>query len=164
MARSNKFLTTLVLGAAAAAVFLATKTGKTVKDKVVGYIKDYQEDPEAKHAEWVDKAQELKDQAMETYSDVKYKFETGELTTEDLVESVRTKATAIKERISQEEFFTNLKEQAAKLKSDATEVVVEEEGEVVSEEITIDLTEEDLPINELVFEDPSELSDTIDSL
>ncbi len=173
MSKSNKFFTTILLGAAggaAAAVFLASKSGQVVKKRVLDFLKDYQEDPESKHTEWVDRANDLKNQAVEKYSDVRHKFETGELTADDIVETVKEKATELKDRITQEEFFTNLKEQVTKVKSDLTEAVDEAEegvteefdGESISEDITIDLNEVDLLADDVVASESEIIEDTED--
>lgn len=169
MSKSSKFVTTVLLGVAggaAAAVFLASKSGQVIKEKVTNYLKDYQEDPEAKQAEWADKANELKSQAVDKYTDVRQKFETGELTPEDIVETVKGKATELKDRVTQEDFFASLKEQASKLKEEV--VVLEEEefaeaepfdAESISEDITIDLNEVDLLADEVIEPDPNVLDD-----
>ncbi|MGT2757287.1 YtxH domain-containing protein [Streptococcus ovuberis] len=165
MSKPNKILTTLILGAAggaAAAVFLASKTGKAVKNKLADYLQDYQENPEAKYSEWVGKAQEIKDQALEKYTDVKHKFETGELTADDIVKTVKDKADELKERVSQEDFFAQFKDQATKAKADAEEVLndlVEDDTynqESISEDITIDLNEVDLLADEVLEDEPGE--------
>lgn len=163
MSKASKFLTTLVLGAAggtAAAVFLASKTGKVLREKVTDYIKDYQQDPESKHAEWVDKAHDLKDQAVEKYSDVKNRFESGELTTDDIVKTVKEKAEELKERVTQEEFFAHLKDQVTKFKTETKEEVTDPSSadltdvsfdeEFVSEDITIELDEANILVDESV--------------
>ncbi|MEY8461936.1 YtxH domain-containing protein [Streptococcus merionis] len=161
MSKSNKFFTTILLGAAggaAAAVFLASKSGKVVKEKVLHFMKDYQDDPESKHTEWVDKATDLKNQAFETYNDVRHKFETGELTADDIVMTVKDKATELKDRVTQEDFFANLKDQVSKAKADFADTVSGAEddlvddysGESISEEITIDLNETDLLADDVV--------------
>ncbi|MET3557661.1 gas vesicle protein [Streptococcus rupicaprae] len=173
MSKPNRIVTTLILGAAggaAAAVFLASKTGKAVKNKLADYLHDYQENPEAKHSEWVGRAQEIKDQALEKYTDVKHKFETGELTADDIVRTVKDKADEIKERVSQDDFFAQFKDQATKAKTEAEEVLtelVEEESynqESISEEITIDLNEVDLLADEVLEDDPSEETQPYDSV
>lgn len=149
MAKSNKLLTSLVLGAvggAAVAVFLASKTGKVVKSKVSRFVKDYQANPEAKHTEWADMATDLKHQATERYADVKHKFETGEVNKETIVNTVKEKAAGLK-KVVQEDFF--VKEEAT-ADEGAQEVPLDEGEDVVvegvvantdSEDITIDLSE-----------------------
>ena len=167
MSKSNKFFTTILLGAAggaAAAVFLASKSGKVVKEKVLHFMKDYQDDPESKHAEWVDKATDLKNQAFETYNDVRHKFETGELTADDIVMTVKDKATELKDRVTQEDFFANLKDQVSKAKADFADTVSGAEddysGESISEEITIDLNETDLLADDVVASESEVLEET----
>ncbi|MDQ0222532.1 YtxH domain-containing protein [Streptococcus moroccensis] len=161
MSKSNKFFTTVLLGAAggaAAAMFLASKSGKAVKQKVAEFLTDYQEDPDAKHSEWAERANDLKNQAVEKYSDVRHKFETGEITTDDIVETVKGKATELKDRISQEDFFSNLKDQVVSEASDFADVAEDAEwsevdafdGESISEDITIDLNEVDLLADDVI--------------
>ncbi|MGT2665703.1 YtxH domain-containing protein [Streptococcus rifensis] len=170
MSKSNKFFTTVLLGAAggaAAAMFLASKTGKAVKQKVAEFLTDYQEDPDAKHSEWAERANEIKNQAVEKYSDVRHKFETGELTTDDLVEVVREKAAEWKDCISQEDFFTSLKDQVVSEGSDFAEDVEaaewsetdEFDGESISEDITIDLNEVDLLADDVIAPESELLED-----
>lgn len=153
MSKSNKILTTLLLGAAggaAAAIFLASKTGKTVKNKVKDFVNDYKENPEAKHSEWADKAAAFKNQATEKYSDVKHKFETGEISADSLVNSVKEKANAFKERVTQDYAF------AAEEDSEVTDFA--DEDEPVSEEmLTIDHQPEDITI------DIADVADSFDS-
>ncbi len=65
--------TSLLLGArgGAAARFLASKTGKTVKEKVVNFANDYKENHEEINADFVTKAQDLGKQATERFTEVK---------------------------------------------------------------------------------------------
>lgn len=145
MSKSNKLVTTVLLGAAggaAAAVFLASKSGKAIKEKWCHFIKDYQDDPEAQHTKWADKVNDLKDQAVERYSDVRQKFETSQLHPDELVETVKDKATELKDRVSQDDFFIHLKDQATKLKETIADSDIVD-GDFFSEDITIDLTEAD---------------------
>lgn len=81
-----------VVGGAAAAAFLATKTGKKVKDKVVDFANDYKENHEEIHSNLVNKAQDFGKQTTEKFSEVKTQFETGEWTVDDVLRSGKEKS------------------------------------------------------------------------
>lgn len=150
MVKKSSVLTSLLLGVAggaAAAAFLATKTGKAVKEKVVNFANDYKENHEEINADLVNKAQDLGKQASERFTEVKTQLETGELTVEDLVKSGKEKSVEtfeqIKEKIAEQNLTTADILEAIKAKTvKAPTVDVAEEVEdavVVSEDIEIDL-------------------------
>lgn len=144
MAKKLGIFTSVLLGVAggtAAAVFLATETGKTVKDKVSKVVKDYQENHEEINANLMNKAQDLKDQTVGKYEDVKGQLESGELTLDDLLrsgkEKVQTFAEQIKEKMQETTVEpTDFQEDGQK---DATIIEVPEEDVVVQDDIEIDL-------------------------
>ncbi|MGT2714995.1 YtxH domain-containing protein [Streptococcus respiraculi] len=155
MVKKSSIFTSILLGAAggaAAAAFLATKTGQAVKNKVVSFAKDYQENHEEINAELIQKAQDLGQQAVDTFDSVKGQLESGELTVDDLVQSGKEKAQLvkaqslekfeqIKEKIAEQNLTTgdlveSIKEKAKSLPS--VEEVAEELA-VTTEDIEIDL-------------------------
>lgn len=139
MVKVSRVVTTLVLGAAggaAAAIFLASKTGKAVKETVLSAAKDYQENHEEIHADLLRKAQGLKDEALGKYQEVKDQLESGELTYEDLVASGREKALTLKERSL--ERLEQVKERLAAQEIASTDFLVEDDI-IVEDVIEIDL-------------------------
>ncbi|WP_029185976.1 YtxH domain-containing protein [Streptococcus suis] len=151
MVKKSSVLTSLLLGVAggaAAAAFLASKTGKSVKEKVVNFANDYKENHEEINADLVSKAQDLGRQASERFTEVKTQLETGELTVEDLVKSGKEKSVEtfeqIKEKIAEQNLSTADILEAIKAKTakaptvDLTEEDVED-AVVVSEDIEIDI-------------------------
>ncbi|HFI0420295.1 TPA: YtxH domain-containing protein [Streptococcus suis] len=151
MVKKSNVLTSLLLGVAggaAAAAFLASKTGQAVKEKVVNFANDYKENHEEINADLVSKAQNLGKQASERFTEVKTQLETGELTVEDLVKSGKEKSVEtfeqIKEKIVEQNLSTADILEAIKAKTakaptvDLTEEDVED-AVVVSEDIEIDI-------------------------
>lgn len=138
MAKKSSIFTSLLLGAvggAAAAVFLATETGKKAKKKVVDLANNYQENHEEINADLLHKAQDLGNQVVEKYSEVKEQLETGELTVNDLIQSGKEKAQALTEQVKEK-----WSEQAP------------EAGEVILE------VEEEAPVAEPVVQDDIEIT------
>ncbi|HFH9947253.1 TPA: YtxH domain-containing protein [Streptococcus suis] len=167
MVKKSNVLTSLLLGVAggaAAAAFLASKTGQAVKEKVVNFANDYKEKHEEINADLVSKAQDLGKQASERFTEVKTQLETGELTVEDLVKSGKEKSVEtfeqIKEKIAEQNLSTADILEAIKAKTVKAPTVdlAEEEVEdavVVSEDIEIDI--EDVQ-TEVVSETVSEVA------
>lgn len=148
--KSSSVWTSLLLGAAggaAAAAFLATKTGKAVKEKVINVAKVYKENHEEINADWLSKAQNFSKQATERFAEVKTQLETGELTLEDMVKSGKDRTLEtlgqLKEKITDHRLSTTDILEAIKTKTKASAVDGAEEIEdaiLVSEdiELTID--------------------------
>ncbi|HEM3577635.1 TPA: YtxH domain-containing protein [Streptococcus suis] len=167
MVKKSNVLTSLLLGVAggaAAAAFLASKTGQAVKEKVLNFANDYKENHEEINADLVNKAQELSKQASDRFTEVKTQLETGELTVEDLVKSGKEKSVEtfeqIKEKIAEQNLSTADILEAIKAKTVKAPTVdlAEEEVEdavVVSEDIEIDI--EDVQ-TEVVSETVSEVT------
>ncbi|HFI0345933.1 TPA: YtxH domain-containing protein [Streptococcus suis] len=167
MVKKSNVLTSLLLGVAggaAAAAFLASKTGQAVKEKVLNFANDYKEKHEEINADLVSKAQDLGKQASERFTEVKTQLETGELTVEDLVKSGKEKSVEtfeqIKEKIAEQNLSTADILEAIKAKTVKAPTVdlAEEEVEdavVVSEDIEIDI--EDVQ-TEVVSETVSEVA------
>ncbi|MEG3311059.1 YtxH domain-containing protein [Streptococcus sp. SS-4456] len=167
MVKKSSVLTSILLGVAggaAAAAFLASKTGQAVKEKVVNFANDYKENHEEINADLVNKAQDLGKQATDRFAEVKTQLETGELTVEDLVKSGKEKSVEtfeqIKEKIAEQnlspaDILEAIKAKTAKAPTvDVTEEEVED-AVVVSEEIEIDI--EDVQ-TEVVSETVSEVA------
>lgn len=165
MVKKSSVLTSLLLGVAggaAAAAFLATKTGKAVKEKVVNFANDYKENHEEINADLVNKAQDLGKQATDRFTEVKTQLETGELTVEDLVKSGKEKSVEtfeqIKEKIAEQNLTTADILEAIKAKTvkaptvDVTEEEVED-AVIVSEDIEISI---DDVVTEPVSEEEAE--------
>ncbi|MCK3941786.1 YtxH domain-containing protein [Streptococcus suis] len=151
MVKKSSVLTSILLGVAggaAAAAFLASKTGQAVKEKVVNFANDYKENHEEINADLVNKAQDLGKQATDRFAEVKTQLETGELTVEDLVKSGKEKSVEtfeqIKEKIAEQNLSTAdiLEAIKAKTAKAPTVDVKEEEVEdavIVSEDIEISI-------------------------
>lgn len=151
MVKKSSVLTSILLGVAggaAAAAFLASKTGQAVKEKVVNFANDYKENHEEINADLVNKAQDLGKQATDRFTEVKTQLETGELTVEDLVKSGKEKSVEtfeqIKEKIAEQNLTTTdiLEAIKAKTAKAPTVDVTEEEVEdavIVSEDIEISI-------------------------
>ncbi|HFI0393467.1 TPA: YtxH domain-containing protein [Streptococcus suis] len=167
MVKKSNVLTSLLLGVAggaAAAAFLASKTGQAVKEKVVNFANDYKEKHEEINADLINKAQDLSKQASERFTEVKTQLETGELTVEDLVKSGKEKSVEtfeqIKEKIAEQNLSTADILEAIKAKTVKAPTVELSEDEVedavvVSEDIEIDI--EDVQ-TEVVSETVSEVA------
>ncbi|WP_105113612.1 YtxH domain-containing protein [Streptococcus suis] len=167
MVKKSSVLTSLLLGVAggaAAAAFLASKTGQVVKEKVLNFANDYKEKHEEINADLVNKAQDLSKQASERFTEVKTQLETGELTVEDLVKSGKEKSVEtfeqIKEKIAEQNLSTADILEAIKAKTVKAPTVELSEDEVedavvVSEDIEIDI--EDVQ-TEVVSETVSEVA------
>ncbi|MBF0819346.1 YtxH domain-containing protein [Streptococcus acidominimus] len=155
MVKKSSIFTSILLGAAggaAAAAFLATKTGQVVKKKVRNLAKDYRENHEEINAEFIQKAQDLGQQAVDKYESVKGQLESGELTVDDLVQTGKEKAQLvksqslekfeqIKEKMAEQNITTSDLLASIKSKAKAAPSVEEvaEEIAVTTEDIEIDL-------------------------
>ncbi|MGT2959671.1 YtxH domain-containing protein [Streptococcus caballi] len=90
----NKFLKTLIVGAAsgaAAAYFLTSEKGKDVQRRVSKAYEAYKDDPEDFHQAAKEKATEYSQLAVDTFNNYKEKFESGDLTVDDFVTTVKEK-------------------------------------------------------------------------
>lgn len=148
MAKVSRIFTTValgVVGGAAAAVFLASKTGKAAKEKVLTLVKDYQENPEELHAQWLEKAQDLKDDALSKYQEVKEQVASGELTYEDVLQTGRDKTALFKEQAA--ERIAQLRERLAHQEVPSADIV----------DSVVDTVEEALP-EDVVIQDDIEIT------
>ncbi|HFU3844499.1 TPA: YtxH domain-containing protein [Streptococcus suis] len=146
MVKKSNVLTSLLLGVAggaAAAAFLASKTGQAVKEKVVNFANDYKENHEEINADLVNKAQDLSKQASERFTEVKTQLETGELTVEDLVKSGKEKSV---------ETFEQIKEKIAEQNLSTADILEAIKAKTVKAP-TVDLAEEEVEDAVLVSED-----------
>lgn len=160
MVKKSSIFTSILLGAAggaAAAAFLATRTGQAVKKKVVNFAKDYQENHEEINAELIQKAQGLGQQAVDKYETVKEQFETGEITVDSLVQSGKEKAQFVKDQSLEK--IGQLKDKIAEKNLPAAELVetVKEKAKAISltepnvEDLAV--TTEDIEIDLPALED-----------
>ncbi|SUN50965.1 gas vesicle protein [Streptococcus dysgalactiae subsp. dysgalactiae] len=93
----SKFFKTLVVGAAsgaAAAYFLSTEKGKTLKNRAEKAYQAYKENPDDYHQLAKEKGSEYTHLARDTFYDVKDKLATGEVTKEEILELLKDKTTA----------------------------------------------------------------------
>ena len=141
----------IVLGAAsgaAAAIFLSSEKGKEVRARVSNFIKEVQENPDEFKEQVCHSATDLKNQTVDTVTQVRDKVNNGEITKESILTSVKEttkemlgysqdKFQAIKEKI-QEEHLTK-DDLVSSIKEKAHALTDEKDH---SEEIVIDLKEE----------------------
>lgn len=145
MAKKTSIFTSLFLGAAggaAVAIFLASETGKAVKNKVTNFVKDYQENHEEVNADLVSRAQDLGQQVVGKFDQIKTQLKTGELTVDDWIQSGREKALALKEQSLEK--IDQVKEKIAESATVEMEVIPKEtlsatEEVVVQDDIEIDI-------------------------
>ena len=131
------------ISGAAAAVFLTSKKGKEVTAKVSDFMNEVKENPENVKDQVVQKANHFSNQAVEAVNQAKEKVESGEITGETILDSV-------KEATKQVVDFSQEKFQEWKEKMESEGISPEEfkksapesaENEPTSEDIVIDLTE-----------------------
>lgn len=141
MAKKIGIFTSILLGVAggaAAAAFLATESGRKVKKQVTDFVKDYQENHEEINADLVNKAHDLKDQAVDKFEDVKGQLESGDLTIDDLLQTGKEKVLdltdQIKDKIVEAKSPAEIQDEGA-----APLIEVPEEDIVVQEDIEINL-------------------------
>ena len=141
MAKKIGIFTSILLGVAggaAAAAFLATESGNKVKKQVTDFVKDYQENHEEINAYLVNKAHDLKDQAVDKFEDVKSQLESGDLTIDDLLQTGKEKVLdltdQIKDKIAEAKSPAEIQDEGA-----APLIEVPEEDIVVQEDIEINL-------------------------
>ena len=131
------------LSGAAAAVFLTSKKGKEVTAKVSDFMNDVKENPDDFKDQVVQKANQFSNQAVEAVNQAKEKVESGEITGETVLDSV-------KEATKQVVDFSQEKMQEWKEKMTPEGISPEDfkkteqepiDKETTSEDIVIDLTE-----------------------
>ena len=90
----SKLLKNVIIGVAsgaAAAYFLSTEKGKEFQKKAAKAYEAYKENPAEYHQKAKDKATEYTDLAVDTFNDYRQKFESGELTTDEFLDTVKEK-------------------------------------------------------------------------
>lgn len=126
----GKIFNTIIVGAAsgaAAAYFLGTEKGKEVVAKVKAGVEAYQADPESYHRVARDKVNEYKDMAVDTFSEYKGKWESGEFSADNLSKAVKDTVNQVKEKVAS-----------------VTEESIKSEDVTEKEDIIIDLTPDDI--------------------
>ena len=138
------------ISGAAAAVFLTSKKGKEVTAKVSDFMNDVKENPDDFKDQVVQKANQFSNQAVEAVNQAKEKVESGEITGETVLDSV-------KEATKQVVDFSQEKMQEWKEKMTPEGISPEDfkkteqepvDKETTSEDIVIDLTENQESENE----------------
>lgn len=138
------------ISGAAAAVFLTSKKGKEVTAKVSDFMNDVKENPDDFKDQVVQKANQFSNQAVEAVNQAKEKVESGEITGETVLDSV-------KEATKQVVDFSQEKMQEWKEKMTPKGISPEDfkkteqepvDKETTSEDIVIDLTENQESENE----------------
>lgn len=132
------------ISGAATAVFLTSKKGKEVTAKVSDFMNEVKENPDDFKDQVVQKANHFSNQAAEAVNQAKEKVESGEITGETILDSV-------KEATKQVVDFSQEKMQEWKEKMTPEGISPEDfkkteqepvDKETTSEDIVIDLTEE----------------------
>ncbi len=134
----SKFLNTLVIGAAsgaAAAYFFTTEKGKAVKARIDEEIASFKEDPKAYQNQVVEKANDYKDLAVDTFQDYKTKFENGDITADDLTKAVQEKTSQVAEFAK--DSFELIKEKTVQMTPEQAEM--EAKTQAMVDDIVIDI-------------------------
>ncbi|WNZ92396.1 YtxH domain-containing protein [Streptococcus iniae] len=132
----GNFFKSLVIGTAtgvATAYFLSTEQGKKVKTRVEKAIEAYKENPDDYHQMAKEKGQEYTHLAKETFNDYKQKFESGELTKDQVFDMVKEKTSDFVHKFS--ELATDLAEE--------DDTVVENDDDII-----IDITKKEETLEE----------------
>ena len=132
------------ISGAAAAVFLTSKKGKEVTAKVSDFMNEVKENPDDFKDQVVQKANHFSNQAAEAVNQAKEKVESGEITGETILDSVK-EATKQVVDFSQEKFQEWKEKMTPEGISPEDFKKTEQEPvdkETTSEDIVIDLTEE----------------------
>ena len=138
------------ISGAAAAVFLTSKKGKEITAKVSDFMNEVKENPDDFKDQVVQKANQFSNQAVEVVNQAKEKVESGEITGETVLDSVKD---ATKQVVD----FSQEKMQEWKEKMTPEGISPEDfkkteqepiDKETTSEDIVIDLTENQESENE----------------
>lgn len=138
----SKLLKNVIIGVAsgaAAAYFLSTEKGKKFQKKAAKAYEAYKENPAEYHQKAKDKATEYTDLAVDTFNDYRQKFESGELTTDEFLDTVKEKGKAAADFASEKvsEFTSKVSEAV----NEAEEAKEETKAEV--DDIIIDYTQDE---------------------
>lgn len=138
----SKLLKNVIIGVAsgaAAAYFLSTEKGKEFQKKAAKAYEAYKENPAEYHQKAKDKATEYTDLAVDTFNDYRQKFESGELTTDEFLDTVKEKGKAAADFASEKvSGFTSKVSEAV---NEAEEIKEETKAEV--DDIIIDYTKDE---------------------
>lgn len=153
----SNLLKSLVIGTAtglATAYFLSTEKGKEIKSRAEQAYDAYKENPEVYHQMAKEKGTEYTNLAKETFNDYKHKFETGEITPEQVMEAVKQKTNQFVNKTSQQ--FTEEKDMTDDQTMTTEDVVLNEEDVIIdysdiNEEAPVMNTSEDLISDTDVF-------------
>lgn len=149
-----KFLKTLTLSAlvgATTAYFLTSKKGQELKEKALDAYKDYQADPEGFQQDVKERVTDYTAKASQTVKDYKEKVQSGQLTTDDILATVKEKAAQAGDFV--QHVVADVQEQFQADQSISGEADSEFVAEV--DDIIIDYPEADLAESILV-DDPEE--------
>lgn len=138
------------ISGAAAAVFLTSKKGKEVTAKVSDFMNEVKENPDDFKDQVVQKANHFSNQAVEAVNQAKEKVESGEITGETVLDSVK-EATKQVVDFSQEKFKEwKEKMQTEEISPEDLKKSAPESAEKrpTSEDIVIDLTKKQESENE----------------
>ena len=125
-----------VASGAAAAYFLSTEKGKKLQKKATQAYEAYKENPADYHQKAKDKATEYTDLAVDTFNDYRQKFESGELTTDEFLETVKEKGKSMADFTSEK--VSELTSKVSNTVKEAEDVKDETKAEV--DDIIIDYT------------------------
>lgn len=134
----SKFLNTLIIGAASGAVaayFFTTEKGKAVKARIDEEIASFKEDPKAYQKQVVEKANDYKDLAVDTFQDYKTKFENADITADDLTKAVQEKTAQVAEFAK--DSFELIKEKTVQMTPEQAEM--EAKTQAMVDDIVIDI-------------------------
>ncbi|VTS17761.1 gas vesicle protein [Streptococcus pseudoporcinus] len=125
----SKFLKSLVIGTATGVVtayFLSSEKGKALKARAEKAFEAYKENPDDYHQMVKEKGSEYSSLAKDTFNTYKHKFENGELTPEQVLETVKETTNQFIQKASQ--YFA---EQASESSSEA-DVTLSEEDVIIN--------------------------------
>lgn len=138
----SKLLKNVIIGVAsgaAAAYFLSTEKGKKFQKKAAKAYEAYKENPAEYHQKAKDKATEYTDLAVDIFNDYRQKFESGELTADEFLDTVKEKGKAAADFASEKvsEFTSKVSEAV----NETEEAKEEPKAEV--DDIIIDYTQDE---------------------
>ena len=115
--------------------FFTTEKGKAVKARIDEEIASFKEDPKAYQNQVVEKANDYKDLAVDTFQDYKTKFENGDITADDLTKAVQEKTAQVAEFAK--DSFELIKEKTAQVTPEQADV--EAKTQAMVDDIVIDI-------------------------
>lgn len=136
----SKWISTVIVGIASGATtayFLSSEKGKEVKNRAMKAYQAYRKHPESYHQKAKEKAYEYSNLAVDTFYDYKEKFESGELTKEDVVSVVKEKSDEVVSKAS--DVIEYIKSKVHAVAEEEKEVVATEDVKAEVDDIVIDL-------------------------